>query len=321
VLWTALTGRQLFKADNDASTVLALLTKEIPPPSTEGWKPPPLFDEVVLRALDRNPETRFSSALEMAEALRRVALANGLACSKHQVAKWVTETFGEELALRRQAIREATQRGKDDGKFGDASQVSMLSSLPPMSSTPNAAPDGAVNAQGTPVSGATGSYASTVIEPKPGESVSPPPTMRPSDATPAAFSGGRSRKRAWIAIAGLAVLLVGASALLMGKTSSSDHGAAAAPAVPSAAPIKAAAPETTPEQGQPAPAPRNDAAGTNEAVTTSSKKRPPGRPSLRVPPRASAAAVPKEPKTSEPVSKPRPQSTGEGLEKNPYLRR
>jgi eukaryotic-like serine/threonine-protein kinase len=322
VLWTALTGKHLFKADNDASTVLALLTKEIPPPSTEGWKPPPLFDEVVLRALDRNPETRFSSALEMAEALRRVASASGLVCSKHQVAKWVTETFGEELALRRQAIREAAQRGRDDEKFNEASQVTNLSSLPAMSSTPHAAPDGMVNTPGAAVPGATGSYASTVIEPRVGESVSPPPTTQLTGATPVSFSGGQNRKRTWIAIGGLGVLLVGASALMIGRTSSSEHKAAAAPAVSSTEPLKADLPKTT-TQGQPSPLPRNDDASTNEAAGTPSKKRPQWRPPPRVPPRASAAGVPKEPKTpaQEPVSKPRPQSAGEGLEKNPYLRR
>ncbi len=126
VLWNALTGQNLFKGEADGATIHNILEKVIPPPSTEGLKPPSCFDAIVLRALSRDPANRYASAIEMADALRVTAAGNGLAGTKHQVARWVTETFGEELESRRKAIREMSQRRGESLEHTDASQVSLL---------------------------------------------------------------------------------------------------------------------------------------------------------------------------------------------------
>lgn len=132
VLWTALAGKNLFRAENDAATMHSVLTKEIPLPSTMGRKPPAFLDAVVMRALQRNPGDRYATALEMADALRMVAAQHGLQCSRQKVASWVNELFTEELALRRKAIRAAARRREEQQELTEASQINVLPAIPSM---------------------------------------------------------------------------------------------------------------------------------------------------------------------------------------------
>jgi eukaryotic-like serine/threonine-protein kinase len=110
VFWTALTGLALFRASSDAATLHNILHKPVLAPSAVGLKPPTLFDEVCLRALQRDPEKRFQSALEMADALRIIAIQERTLGSRSEVAEWVTSQFKDEFAARREAIRQAAVR-------------------------------------------------------------------------------------------------------------------------------------------------------------------------------------------------------------------
>src|SRR5208337_354216 len=71
VLWEMLTGRRMFKADDDATLLSAVLAgpKESPRRWVAGL--PPALDAVVMRALARDPAARFATAREMADALVR----------------------------------------------------------------------------------------------------------------------------------------------------------------------------------------------------------------------------------------------------------
>jgi serine/threonine-protein kinase len=108
MLWSALTGRRLFSAEGDAGTMTNILQMEVVPPSTVGLKPPPAFDAVCLRALEKDPAKRWSSALEMEDALREAAVSAGLLGSRREVADWVKSSFETELSARHSAIRSAT---------------------------------------------------------------------------------------------------------------------------------------------------------------------------------------------------------------------
>jgi len=71
VCWEILTGERLFRAPNlsDASVMSMVLTKRVPPPSRFNASVPPAVDEVVLRALNREPAARYATARDMALAL------------------------------------------------------------------------------------------------------------------------------------------------------------------------------------------------------------------------------------------------------------
>lgn len=103
VLWNALTGEQLFHADTPEGTLRQVLYKEIPPPSTAGLRPPSCFDAVCLKALHRNPDKRYQTAHDMLIELRRLAIDENMLAPSSDIARWVLETFGEQLELRRRA--------------------------------------------------------------------------------------------------------------------------------------------------------------------------------------------------------------------------
>ena len=96
-LWEALTGERLFAAESDERSFQNLLHRRIPRPSEVGMCPPRGFDAVCMRALERDPEARFGSALEMARELRDVALNQALYALPGEIGAWVKSVMGREL--------------------------------------------------------------------------------------------------------------------------------------------------------------------------------------------------------------------------------
>ena len=69
VLHETLTGRRLFKGENDMQTIERVRRCEVTAPSLFNPLCPPQLDEIVLHALARNRDERYQSASEMADAL------------------------------------------------------------------------------------------------------------------------------------------------------------------------------------------------------------------------------------------------------------
>jgi serine/threonine-protein kinase len=110
VLWEALTGRPLFRRNDDASTMSAVLSGIIPAPSTVNRALPPGLDAVVMKALQRNPATRYQTAAEFAEALEALRIDGATA---RAVGAYVQTTFEVGLAERRELIRQAPEQQRD----------------------------------------------------------------------------------------------------------------------------------------------------------------------------------------------------------------
>ena len=75
VLHEILTGRRLFKGENDLQTVERVRQCDVAPPSLQNPLCPPELDAIVLRALARNRDERFQTSSEMADALDDVVHA------------------------------------------------------------------------------------------------------------------------------------------------------------------------------------------------------------------------------------------------------
>jgi serine/threonine protein kinase len=75
VLHEILTGRRLFKGENDLQTVEKVRVCDVPPPSLQNPLCPPELDVIVLKALAKHREDRFQTASEMADALDDVVHA------------------------------------------------------------------------------------------------------------------------------------------------------------------------------------------------------------------------------------------------------
>src|SRR5439155_3933865 len=102
VLWEALTGTRLFYGPNDAIVLAKVLSGEmeslrtVAPHLSEG------LEAIVMKALDRDPDKRFSSAREMALVLQQEV--GVVACC--EVGDWVQDLAGEVLADRSRQIVE-----------------------------------------------------------------------------------------------------------------------------------------------------------------------------------------------------------------------
>jgi len=138
VLWEALTGRRLFRADSDAETLHLVLNADIPAPSSvvpgmaapppppeeettaqlaKGIPAPPLpppcitpaLDAVVMRALERDPEKRYASAEAFADALED--LAGVRVANARAVATYINELLSDMIQKRRELVRRLSESG------------------------------------------------------------------------------------------------------------------------------------------------------------------------------------------------------------------
>jgi serine/threonine protein kinase len=100
VLHEMLTGRGLFHAGNAHQRVLAVMEREIPRPSAIHRDVPAIVDDVVLAALERDPERRIQTADELRARLEQAIAAIGQPASDRDVGAWMRGTFSEAYSRR-----------------------------------------------------------------------------------------------------------------------------------------------------------------------------------------------------------------------------
>jgi eukaryotic-like serine/threonine-protein kinase len=106
ILWESLAGRRLFRAENHAATLNKICLEPIPLLSSvdAGLTP---FDALLMKALARDPNDRFQSAEEFAEAIEETATTLGGIAKAREVAGLVREYAAEKLARDTELIRSA----------------------------------------------------------------------------------------------------------------------------------------------------------------------------------------------------------------------
>ncbi|MFO0761215.1 MAG: serine/threonine-protein kinase [Byssovorax sp.] len=105
VLWESLVGARLFTGADQAPSLEKLLDPVIEAPSARAPSIGDAYDAVTLRALARDREGRFPTALAMAEAIEGC----GPVASSSEIGAWVQATAGEALAERAARVAEAEQ--------------------------------------------------------------------------------------------------------------------------------------------------------------------------------------------------------------------
>ncbi|MBX3274446.1 MAG: serine/threonine protein kinase [Sandaracinaceae bacterium] len=104
VLWEALTGRRLFRGENNADVLNKILNPEVPSPSQLDAVLAP-FDAVVHKALAREPDDRFQSAEEFLEAVEEAARTCGGVGTPRSVGREVTRWLADKMATEKQTIQ------------------------------------------------------------------------------------------------------------------------------------------------------------------------------------------------------------------------
>lgn len=102
LLWNALTGETLYDTNDIAKNIQELMSKEVPPPSSVGLAPDPLFDMPILAALAREPHYRHPSARDMAESLADALALHGGEPPRREIGEWVDTAFARLLQKRRE---------------------------------------------------------------------------------------------------------------------------------------------------------------------------------------------------------------------------
>jgi hypothetical protein len=273
ILWESLAGRRLFRAENHAATLNKICLEPIPSLSSvdAGLA---LFDPLLAKALARDPNDRFQSAEEFAEAVEEAAPMLGGLAKAREVAQLVREYAAEKLSrdsdLIRSAIAQLTLAG---------------GAMEPPTPIDQAMPIVEMPLQMPPV----------LVAPPPMAAASPVPEVQFSDIGLEEIAEPRSRRWVWAALLVALAAAAGATAAIRSRPSPSQadhasqetHGAnhdgrdamhtTAAPVSPDKLPVDsaAAAPVTTPE-----PAP-DDAVDTHNHGRSLGEPNEPKSPSYR----------------------------------------
>ena len=97
VLHELLTGRRLFKAESDVQTLARVREAHVPPPSRLNPQLPPGLDEIVLKALAKNPDDRYRTAQEFRLALENWLIQGRMSASSAHLAEFLKVLYGERL--------------------------------------------------------------------------------------------------------------------------------------------------------------------------------------------------------------------------------
>jgi len=114
-----LTGERLFTGDDDRERANSILEKPIEPPSALVPSLPRVLDEVVLWALERDPDRRPESADDLRCALE-VAAAELGPISRHDLGTWMSTTFADRLTARTQFERRCVAEMREGRALGDS---------------------------------------------------------------------------------------------------------------------------------------------------------------------------------------------------------
>jgi serine/threonine-protein kinase len=119
ILWELLSGRRLFKADNEAATLRATLRADVP--SLAPLRPgiTSELEGIVARALQRHASMRYATASEMRHDLLKCLRAIDSTPNASSIAAFMVANFASEIARQRELlVRVAKGLGETDQRRG-----------------------------------------------------------------------------------------------------------------------------------------------------------------------------------------------------------
>ena len=127
LLWELCTWRRLFKRSTDLATLVAISDERAPAMSLINPEVPAELDDVVLKSLSVEPEDRYASAQEFAEALEDVLLRLDLESDNRALGQFMRELFKDKLDQQLAKAREAGFGTVEEyllsGKAGESGEV------------------------------------------------------------------------------------------------------------------------------------------------------------------------------------------------------
>lgn len=115
-----LTGRRLFKGENDLATLERIKTGDVPAPRQFNPGIPEALEAIVLRALSVDPAARQADARELANDLLGQIAPTAPDVIQQRLAIFLADVFSEEIATEHQRLEEATRRAREMHHSADA---------------------------------------------------------------------------------------------------------------------------------------------------------------------------------------------------------
>jgi serine/threonine-protein kinase len=107
-LWELTVDRRLFKRSDDVETLRAVAEANVPDPSTLVVGYPPQLWRVIQRALAKNPDERYQTAIELARDLDQCAKMEGRVVTSASMAEVMLALFANEVERQAKWIAEAS---------------------------------------------------------------------------------------------------------------------------------------------------------------------------------------------------------------------
>ena len=98
VLYEMVTNTRLFKRSTDMQTLTAVAECHVTPPSQIAPRVPPELDAIIMKALSREPATRYAEALQLQAALERYLADHEYAASPADLAAFMRQVYADRLA-------------------------------------------------------------------------------------------------------------------------------------------------------------------------------------------------------------------------------
>jgi len=108
VLYELLTGERLFVGESDFSTLEKVRNVEIMPPSTYNRKIPEELEQIVLKALAKDVDDRYQTAMDLHDDLQSFMYTSGNFFARKDLAAYMGKAFSEEIA--REEVRDEQYR-------------------------------------------------------------------------------------------------------------------------------------------------------------------------------------------------------------------
>ena len=109
VMFELTTGRRLFRGKNEVDTIRRIVEDPYPLPTKIRPGYPPALEPIVMRALARERDARYSSARELQADIEKFVRDERVPVSSIALSKFMHELFADKLAAQRQAMAEGKQ--------------------------------------------------------------------------------------------------------------------------------------------------------------------------------------------------------------------
>lgn len=256
VLWEVLTGERLFDSEMDLATLVKVTECVVEPPSKHAPYLHPGLCAVSMKALQKEPADRYTTARELGVAIERAADSAGMLATAHEVEEVLARLFSAEIATRQEAIRARLSHSSGKEEPLDRLGLATISRLVPRHPRERGSSDEApATRTSRPAPGQTSGVRESA-EPRMPIAIVVQSSEGPALDTPRPSRQAARSRWVWI-IAALLILVLGAGAMLAYErpaTSSTPPLSEVPPSAPpavSAEPIAPPAPPPLPARAQP----------------------------------------------------------------------